>query len=183
MNFYRWCSPASTRRAFNLNSRCLALIVLTGVAAGCSKGVKPPPPTAVAGIALASQTCNPDANGTASPLTVRIYELRGEGRFKASDFLRLYEKDKSALADELIAREDFELLPGKQVAIARELKAETRVLAVFGEFSEFDRAKPWGTSIQIPTQKKTEIRIECTGLALTLDGKPAQKTAKKWLPW
>ena len=54
---------------------------------------------------VASEDVNPDIRGRASPLSVRIMELRSRSAFDASDFFSLYEREQATLGTELLAKE------------------------------------------------------------------------------
>jgi type VI secretion system protein VasD len=155
---------------------CAALLVTS---AGCGKKVKPVPPTKVTGVAQASGDCNPDVDGNASPLIVRIYELKSARAFKTSDFLSLYDDDGASLGADLIERaDDLRLVPNGQLPIARELKPDTHVLAVFGQFRDYDNAV-WGATYDVPPQKTSELKIDCKRLILAITGGVKEETEKK----
>ena len=58
----------------------------------------------------ASGDLNPNAEGRASPLVVRIYELKSFSIFKNADFMSLYEKDDQVLGRELVNKEERGIL-------------------------------------------------------------------------
>lgn len=84
---------------------------------------------------------NPSVRGRASPVLVRIYQLKNNVRFNGADFLSLYDKDKDVLGDELIAREEQILEPGKTLELELPASPEMRFVAVFAGFRDVGRAQ------------------------------------------
>lgn len=89
----------------------------------------------------AGSEVNPSVKGRASPVLVRIYQLRNNLRFNGADFLSLYEKDKDVLGDELIARDEQILEPGKTLELELPASPEMRFVAVFAGFRDVGRAQ------------------------------------------
>lgn len=89
----------------------------------------------------AGSEVNPSVRGRASPVMVRIYQLKNNVRFNGADFLSLYEKDKDVLGDELIAREEQILEPGKALELELPASPEMRFVAVFAGFRDVGRAQ------------------------------------------
>src|SRR5262245_11091807 len=87
----------------------LAAFVL--VLSACAS--KPPKPTPTHAQLIVSGDVNPDPSGRASPIVVRIFQLRNDGEFAAADFFALYDNEKATLGASLIAREEYVLAPGE----------------------------------------------------------------------
>ena len=64
-------------------------------------------PPLLQGAIKVDQAANPDLNGRASPVVVRVYELRSPAAFSGADFLSLFEKESEALAGDLVGREEY----------------------------------------------------------------------------
>lgn len=56
---------------------------------------------------------NPNLEGHASPVVVRLFELRRTAAFQAASFEALFSHAKEALGDDLVAQEEFLLRPGE----------------------------------------------------------------------
>lgn len=85
---------------------------------------------------------NPDEMGKASPLFIRMYELKAKKMMKKSDFIELYERDKEVLGADLIAVHKLKHFnPGKARSEHFVLDPKTRYVALYGEFLEFKDAK------------------------------------------
>ena len=84
------------------------LVASAGSALLAACGTKPPPPpkpTLVSGSIKASAGLNPSVTGRASPLQVRVYELKAPAAFNAADFMSLYQGDQGALGADMVARD------------------------------------------------------------------------------
>lgn len=136
--------------------RSAALAVVVLVAACGAKGPPPPPPPPqpvprVLSVDVhAAPTLNPDARNRATPLVIRVYELRAPQTFLAADFFALFDKDQSALGNDLASREELQLRPGETLKLApRELKADVRAVGVFAAFRDLERAQ-WRAVVALP---------------------------------
>lgn len=138
-----------------------ALLVITG----CAKPpapppVVPPPKPTVLDISLqVSPLANPDARGRASPVVVRVYELKNLTAFQAADFFALFERDKDTLGSELVAKEEMVLQPDDRRAVKRELQADTRFVAVMAAYRDLDRAR-WRASMPVTLHATELVRID-----------------------
>jgi type VI secretion system protein VasD len=56
---------------------------------------------------------NPNLEGRASPVVVRVFELRQTAAFQAGDFTALFEHTQETLQTDLAAQEEFILRPGE----------------------------------------------------------------------
>jgi type VI secretion system protein VasD len=64
--------------------------------------------TLVGGVAL-----NPNLEGHASPVVVRLFELKQTGSFQAASFAALFERSQETLGPDLLAQQEFILRPGE----------------------------------------------------------------------
>ena len=92
---------------------------------------------------------NVNPNGESTPVRVRIYLLKGDGKFRKATFEDLWSKDLDVLGDDLL-REPMEedIFPGEETDRAREIllgdvSPETRFVGVLALYSEkSDRGGP-----------------------------------------
>jgi type VI secretion system protein VasD len=85
---------------------------------------------------------NPDELGTASPLFIRMYELKATKMMKRADFIEIYERDKKVLGADMVAVHKLKhFKPGEKRAENFVLQPDTNYVALFGEFLEFKDAK------------------------------------------
>lgn len=140
--------PSEPSRSLH-RSRRRALLAAGGglivVGCGSPQPAAPPPATPVAldpvtlqVTLIATDDVNPDNRGRASPLSVRIYELRSRSAFDAADFFSLYEREQATLGTELLAKEQYILRPGDTQGYTRKAQAETRFLGVVAAFRDLE---------------------------------------------
>ena len=86
---------------------------------------------------------NPDDEGVASPLFVRLYELQSDKMIKKADFLDLYEQEKKVLGADLSAepRRLKRFKPGENRTVNLVLDKKTLYVALYAEFMDFKEAK------------------------------------------
>lgn len=85
---------------------------------------------------------NPNVNGEASPLELRIYQLSDNDAFDQATFLQLYSDDQSALKSGLISTRHLQsILPGESRTENFPLSLETKYIAVLGAFANYREAK------------------------------------------
>lgn len=119
---------------------------------------------------IADKKLNPAADGRASPLVIRIYQLTETAKFDNSDFFALYENDQTLLAKDLLSQTELEITPGQELKTQLELKADTRFIAILAAFRDLDNAQ-WK---DITTLVKDEI----TPLTIQLKGNTAKFSDK-----
>lgn len=135
-----------------------SILVLLGLG-GCASTPKP----SVAQISVSTHPhVNPDAEGRASPVIVRFYELTSLAAFNGADFFSVFDRDKETLGAELLAREEFQLYPGQQKQFARQLQADTRFLGVIAAFRDIEHSQ-WRTSVAITPHKTSQVPIKLDG--------------------
>src|SRR5262245_27417756 len=90
--------------------RAVLFTVLATMLAACGG---PPKPTITKASLVVAKDVNPDPSGRASPIVVRVYQLKEEGAFSGADFFALYDREKETLGASVVAREEYELQPGE----------------------------------------------------------------------
>lgn len=137
---------------FRRSLRCLQVLascaVVIGVA-GCAKSPPPPPPPTVIKLTIAaSADVNPDARGRASPIVLRIYELKSAAVFNQADFFSLWDREKETLGPDLVARDEVQLRPGESKTIDRTVDADARQVAAVAAFRDLERTG-WRTAVEL----------------------------------
>jgi type VI secretion system protein VasD len=127
-----WCDRTAT----------LALIAVLLAADGCkSKAPKPAPPPVPARLAVIARTdVNPDEAGRASPVVLRVYQLKDDAAFRNADFFALFDKEQATLAASLIERQEFVLAPGDQKSLEYPISGEAKFLAVAAAYRDIRNA-------------------------------------------
>jgi type VI secretion system protein VasD len=133
----------------------------------------PPKPviTNLTATVSASQNSNPDSRNRPSPVVVRVYELRSTAAFNQADFFSLHDKERETLANDLVARDEFTLRPGESVPLNREIKGETKHVAVIAVFRELERSV-WRASAPIAVGSNNRTTISVDGRNVTVSVAP-----------
>ncbi len=112
---------------------------------------------------------NPDNDGRASPVVVRVFMLADDRQFAREDFLNLYENAGSRLGKDLIDTVILkEFAPGEQRVEELPLTPEVRYIGLLAEFVQYQRADAL-MLLPITDHKKNEYRVT---LADTRIGSP-----------
>lgn len=86
---------------------------------------------------------NPDEQGVASPLFVRMYQLKSDKTMTKADFIDLYERDKDILGADMVG--DVHPLkrfkPGENRTETFVLEKDTQFVALYAEFIDFKDSK------------------------------------------
>lgn len=143
-----------------------AALALTLALCACSSTPAPPKPTAVKATVQASASVNPDARKRASPLVVRIYELKSTASFDAADFLSLYDRDQATLGADMVGREEFTLRPGESRPWEKVLGPEVRFVGVMAAYRDIERAR-WKTVVTIKPAARNVITINADDINLS----------------
>jgi type VI secretion system protein VasD len=143
----------------------LASLATALVLAGCGG---PPKPVKGAVTMIAAAVVNPDPSGRASPVVVRLYQLKSDVSFQNAEFFALFDDEKKVLAADLVARDEFELAPGERKSIELMLPPEVRFFGAIAAFRDI-RNSTWRALVPVAkkglgkvkvTADKTGIRIE-----------------------
>lgn len=85
---------------------------------------------------------NPDELGKASPLFIRMYELKSSKMMNKADFISIYERDKEVLAADMLAVHKLKRFkPGESRTEHFVLAKDTYYVALYGEFLNFQESK------------------------------------------
>ena len=134
-------------------------------AAGCARGPKPTP----IGVTLnADAGINPNDEGKASPVVVRLYELKGLKAFNNATFFDIMDDETKALGAELIASREYEMTPGQEQKYDRDVSAEATHLGVVAGFRNIQSAK-WRDSIELKQEKQNDFVIFLTSQSVRIE--------------
>lgn len=115
----------------------------------------PIPPTQLTLQINAGKQLNPDAAGKASPVLLRIYELREQSGFAAADFFMLFDKEQVALGGDLLRKQELLIKPGEQKTLPIDPAADTRKIGFFAAFRKLDDAQWRALAPLVPHQNNT----------------------------
>jgi len=151
------------------------LVALLVALAAC--GSKPPKPSPTHAQILVSGDVNPDTSGRASPIVVRLFQLRNDGEFAAADFFALYDREKETLGASLITREEYVLSPGETRKFDIPINPEARFIGVLAAYRDI-RSAHWRALSSSPEKKLLKDLIGKHGVTLSV-GKDAVTLAVK----
>ena len=115
----------------------VAFVCTLGLAACASSDPAPPhEPVKMTLTLKAASGVNPDDQKRAAPIIVRVYELKDAAAFNDADFFSLQDKDKTALADDLVTRDQFQMRPGDTKTIKRDAQQATTMLGVIAAYRD-----------------------------------------------
>ncbi|QKX18929.1 type VI secretion system lipoprotein TssJ [Microbulbifer sp. YPW1] len=112
---------------------------------------------------------NPDSDGRASPVVLRVFMLADDRQFSREDFLNLYENADSRLGKDLIDTVILkEFAPGEQRIEQLALTPEVKYIGLLAEFVQYQDADAL-MLLPITDHKKNEyaITLEGTRMAST----------------
>lgn len=112
---------------------------------------------------------NPDSDGRASPVVLRVFMLADDRQFSREDFLNLYENADSRLGKDLIDTVILkEFAPGEQRVEQLALTPEVKYIGLLAEFVQYQDADAL-MLLPITDHKKNEyaITLEGTRIAST----------------
>lgn len=150
-----------TRRAA---CRGLALTMVLGVAA-CGGGPKQTPIDVKLNADLG---INPNSSGEASPVVVRVYELKSLKAFKNADYFDFVDDDTKTLGADLISSREFEVQPGKSQDYDSKISGEAAYIGVVAGFRAIQSSQ-WRDSIELRKGKKNKLVISLTSLSVSID--------------
>src|SRR5262245_53641184 len=130
-----------------LHASFVALLFLSSACAS-----KPPKPVQARAQLVVSEDVNPDTSGRASPIVVRLFQLKNDGEFAAADFFAIYEKEKETLGASLLSREEYVLAPGEKKTLDLGLNPEARFVGAIAAYRDI-RSSHWRALTQAPEKK------------------------------
>src|SRR6185312_12013860 len=130
------------------------LVAVLAALTACSS--KPPKPSPTHAQFVVSGDVNPDASGRASPVVVRLFQLRNDGEFASADFFALYDKEKETLGASLISREEYVLAPGETRTLEMPISPDARFVGALAAYRDI-RAAHWRAITRTPEKKLTDL--------------------------
>ena len=131
----------------------------------------PPKPTVIQAALQVQPDVNPDARGRASPIVVKIYELKSLAIFNNADFFSLFEHNKETLGAELVAVDEFHLMPGETRRFERALQPDTQYLGVAAGFRDLERAQ-WRAATAVAPHQVSPVTIHVKNNQITITASP-----------
>lgn len=113
---------------------------------------------------------NPDSDGRASPVVLRVFMLADDRQFSREEFLNLYENAESRLGKDLIDTVTLkEFAPGEQRVEQLELTPEVKFVGLLAEFVRYQEAEAL-MLLPITDHKENEYAITLEGTRMAFTG-------------
>ena len=103
------------------------------------------------GTLVAATDVNPDPVGRASPIVVRIYQLRSTVKFGNASFFALYDDAATTLGADMIGFEEFTLRPGQTVNQQATFDPAAKHIGIVAAFRDINSAQ-WRSELDIPKE-------------------------------
>ncbi len=133
-----------------------------------------PRPTVVVMYIQAAADLNPSAGGQATPVRVRLYELKSGAAFGRADYFSLVDAASTTLSTDLVAQDELLIQPGQQLTLERTLDEQSRLLGLVVSYRELDSAV-WRQLVSIPSNETTPLTVSLTARAIsTASTEPAK---------
>ncbi|AZC38089.1 type VI secretion system lipoprotein TssJ [Pseudomonas chlororaphis] len=131
----------------------------------CASSPPPPTPTVVVMHIQAAADLNLSAGGQATPVRVRLYELKSGAVFSRADYFSLVNATSATLSTDLVAQDELLIQPGQQLTLERKLDEQSRLLGLVVSYRELDSAV-WRQMVSIPSNETTPLTVSLTARAI-----------------
>ena len=148
----------------------LAVLCLGLPLAGCGPSAPPPPPV-VTIVVTGSGDQNPDVNGAAARVAVRIFQLSAAAKFERADVYALIDHEQQTLGTDDVASEEFVLSPSESRTVKIEPKPGVSAVGVTALYRDIDHAQ-WRADAPVASSGPTRLAASIGKLAVTLKAAP-----------
>ncbi|MQR02105.1 type VI secretion system lipoprotein TssJ [Glaciimonas sp. GS1] len=140
---------------FNAISRRMALplsiVFATVLLSACASNSGIPAPKELSKLDLTIHASD-DVNLTekrATPVMVRIYELKSDKAFQDADYFSLKDNDKTKLGEDLLVKNEYILRPGDSQTIVRKSSPDTVAIGVLAGYQDLSHSV-WRVVYKLP---------------------------------
>ena len=125
---------------------------------------------------VTAEDINPDTDGRASPLVIRLFKLADSRQFQLETFLTLYEDAGNRLGKDLLDTIILkEFIPGETRIEQLKLTPDVRFIGLMAEYVQYDNANSM-LLLPIESHSKNRIRVHIEKLELlTAEQKKARE--------
>lgn len=137
---------------------------------------------------VASKDVNPDERGRASPIMVRVYELKSGTAFQSADFFSLQDDDRKAAGGDVLVSDEFILRPGETKTIERHANPSTNLIGVLAGYRNLTRSTwrdvhEFRTPPRAPWYRRMFKRNENEMLTVRVDRRAVSILVKRGDKW
>ncbi|MBU2870470.1 type VI secretion system lipoprotein TssJ [Colwellia sp. E2M01] len=118
----------------------------------------------------ASEDINPDMNGRASPVVIKVLELSSRTIFDTQDFFTLYESPEDILGPDLLRKDELELQPDELKKYKMELDKNTRYVGFVVAYRDIDSSR-WRSVIEVSPTGYDTFTMNIEKLAIYISNK------------
>jgi type VI secretion system protein VasD len=141
------------------------LFALCGCSAAPPLKPPPPPPAVLHAAIAAAPDLNPDLKGRASPVVLRIFELKTPASFQGADFFSLFGRAADPLGDDLVATQELTLAPNEQRQLERQLNPDTRYIGLVAGYREYE-ISTWRMLVPVAPNATTRLPVQLRARAI-----------------
>lgn len=124
---------------------------------------------------VAEKGLNPDSQGTAKPVQIKLYELRSKSSFERVGFLEMQDKDDTALGTDFVRRDELLIFPGERRTLTIKGNPAVKVIGAIVAYRDLDRST-WRTMTHAPNS--LELRKSWWGFGSIQKPKAIEYTLK-----
>lgn len=118
----------------------------------------------------ASADLNPDMNGRASPVVIKVFELSSRTIFDTQDFFTLYESPEDILGPDLLKKDELELQPEELQQYKMVLNKNTRYVGFVVAYRDIDSSR-WRSVIEVSPTGYDNFTMNIEKLAIYVSNK------------
>ncbi|XPF94924.1 type VI secretion system lipoprotein TssJ [Colwellia sp. RE-S-Sl-9] len=108
---------------------------------------------------------NPDNNGRASPVVVKVFELSSRTIFDTQDFFTLYESPEDILGPDLLKKDELELQPEQIKEYKMVLNKNTRYVGFVVAYRNIDSSR-WRAVVEVKPTGYGNVTMNIEKLAI-----------------
>jgi type VI secretion system protein VasD len=120
---------------------------------------------------------NPNLQGKASPVVVRVFELRQTAAFLAADYAALFEHAQQTLGEDLVAQEEFVLRPGEIRHHDRSGAPQASALGLAAGFRTLDE-KAWRLIVPLAPNAHNLVLIDLDASRIRVPTLPGESSGR-----
>ena len=143
-------------------SMCLTLFMAFSLG-GCQTFYQVFPPSTDLHFRV-DKSVNPDIQGNASPVVVKVYALASPTVFESKDFFTLYDNPDAVLNTDLLKKTEFEFVPGKRQDYKIQFTPAAQYLGVVVAYRNIENAR-WRAIVKVDPTGYDDLYVYVDKLA------------------
>lgn len=115
-----------------------------------------------------SNRVNPDLNGRASPVVVKIYELQSKTIFENQDFFMIYDEADNIFGPDLVSQDTLSLSPSEELSYDIKMAPGSRYVGIVVAYRDLENSK-WREVIEIDHKGYNTYKLIVDKLSIHID--------------